>query len=61
PPLPPRRADTAELKAERMRREVPVGRSAATAEIAAAVLYLSSDEAAFTVGAELVVDGGVTA
>ncbi|CAM5666220.1 Glucose 1-dehydrogenase OS=Streptomyces rimosus subsp. rimosus (strain ATCC / DSM 40260 / JCM 4667 / NRRL 2234) OX=1265868 GN=SRIM_033740 PE=4 SV=1 [Streptomyces rimosus subsp. rimosus] len=44
-----------------MRREVPVGRWAATAEIAAAVLYLSSDEAAFTVGAELVVDGGVTA
>ncbi|KAA6213028.1 glucose 1-dehydrogenase [Streptomyces albofaciens JCM 4342] len=53
--------ETAEQKAERMRREVPAGRSAATAEIAAAVLYLSSDEAAFTVGAELVVDGGVTA
>ncbi|WP_206503310.1 SDR family NAD(P)-dependent oxidoreductase [Streptomyces chrestomyceticus] len=53
--------ETADQKAERMRREVPAGRSAATAEIAAAVLHLASDAAAFTVGAELVVDGGVTA
>ncbi|WP_030020477.1 SDR family NAD(P)-dependent oxidoreductase [Streptomyces monomycini] len=53
--------ETADQKAERMRREVPAGRSAGTAEIAAAVLHLASDAAAFTVGAELVVDGGVTA
>ena len=30
-------------------------------EIAAAILYLASDESAFTTGAELVIDGGLTA
>ena len=30
-------------------------------EIAAAILYLASDESAFTTGAEIVVDGGLTA
>ena len=32
-----------------------------TDEIAHAVLYLASDEASFTTGAELVVDGGFLA
>ncbi|MET9296109.1 SDR family NAD(P)-dependent oxidoreductase [Streptomyces sp. NPDC003077] len=53
--------ETPEAKAERMRREVPAQRAARPAEIAAAVLYLASEDAAFTVGTELVVDGGVTA
>ncbi|KJS58794.1 SDR family NAD(P)-dependent oxidoreductase [Streptomyces rubellomurinus] len=48
-------------KAERMKAEVPVGRAGAVAEIAAAVLYLASPEAGYTVGADLVLDGGVTA
>jgi NAD(P)-dependent dehydrogenase (short-subunit alcohol dehydrogenase family) len=37
---------------------IPVGRSGVTEEIAAAVLYLCSDDARFTVGTSLVVDGG---
>lgn len=38
----------------------PVGRMGRPDEIAAAVLYLCSDDAAFTTGAVLVVDGGQT-
>jgi NAD(P)-dependent dehydrogenase (short-subunit alcohol dehydrogenase family) len=40
---------------------VPVGRVGASEEIAAAVLYLCSDDAKFTTGASLVVDGGFVA
>ena len=39
----------------------PVGRTGAREEIAAAVLYLCSDDAKFTTGTSLVVDGGYTA
>src|SRR5213080_2853188 len=37
---------------------IPVGRSGVTEEIAAAVLYLCSDDAKFIIGTSLVVDGG---
>jgi len=37
---------------------IPVGRTGAGEEIAAAVLYLCSDDAKFTTGTSLVVDGG---
>jgi len=40
---------------------VPVGRAGASEEIAAAALYLASDDARFTTGASLVVDGGYVA
>jgi len=40
---------------------VPLGRIGDSAQIAAAVLYLSSDDAKFTTGTSLVVDGGVIA
>ncbi|MGV9700585.1 SDR family NAD(P)-dependent oxidoreductase [Streptomyces sp. NPDC003470] len=56
-----RPGETETGRAERMRDEVPLGRVSATAEVAAAVLYLASDDAASVVGTELVVDGGQTA
>jgi len=39
----------------------PIGRIGAPRDIAAAVVFLSSDEAAFITGTEFIVDGGVTA
>ena len=40
---------------------IPVGRIGASEQIAAAVLYLCSDDAKFTTGTSLVVDGGLLA
>lgn len=39
----------------------PIGRIGTGADVAAAVLYLVSDDSGFTTGSELVVDGGATA
>jgi 2-keto-3-deoxy-L-fuconate dehydrogenase len=39
----------------------PIGRMGEPEEIAAAALYLASDEAAFVTGSALVIDGGWTA
>ena len=50
---------------ERIRRallpQVPLGRPAEAREIADLILYLLSDESAFVTGAEMVIDGGLTA
>ena len=41
--------------------QVPLGRIAQPSEIAALIAYLASDESQFVTGAELVIDGGMTA
>ena len=47
-------------KGVRARAEIPVGRFARPAEVAAAALYLASDAAAIVTGANLMLDGGYT-
>lgn len=47
-------------KGERAKREIPVGRFAKPAEIAAAAVYLCSEDAAIINGANLTADGGYT-
>ena len=48
-------------RADRLRTQIPAGRVGATEEVAAAVLWLASAESGFTVGHDLVLDGGATA
>ena len=45
--------------ADSLRTQVPAGRFGTPAEIASAVVFLASDESAFTVGSELIIDGGL--
>ncbi|WP_369246439.1 SDR family NAD(P)-dependent oxidoreductase [Streptomyces sp. R41] len=53
-----RPGETESERVERVRHELPLGRVSATEEVAAAVLYLASDDAASVVGTDLVVDSG---
>lgn len=57
-PMSLRPGETEDGRTERARSTLPLGRISATEEIAAAVLYLASDDAASTVGTDLVVDSG---
>jgi NAD(P)-dependent dehydrogenase (short-subunit alcohol dehydrogenase family) len=41
-------------------KQIPLGRFGRPSEIANAVVFLASDEAAFTVGAEILIDGGMS-
>jgi NAD(P)-dependent dehydrogenase (short-subunit alcohol dehydrogenase family) len=52
---------SAEASWQAMSQGVPLKRFATPEEIAAAVLYLASDESAYVTAAELVIDGGYTA
>lgn len=47
--------------AGRTPQSVPLGRFGEAAEVAAAILFLASDDAAYVTGAELFVDGGLSA
>lgn len=52
----------ADLKtvSEALQNQVPAKRFGKPAEIASAVVFLASDESAFTVGSELIIDGGLS-
>jgi len=46
---------------EKLARQVPLRRVGAPKDVAYGVLYLASDESSFVTGAELVIDGGISA
>jgi NAD(P)-dependent dehydrogenase (short-subunit alcohol dehydrogenase family) len=50
-----------EAKKPRRLVHIPMGRFGEAAEMAKAALFLASDDASFTTGAEFLVDGGITA
>ena len=52
-------ADLASVAAS-IQAQVPLGRFGTPAEIAHAVVFLASDESAFTVGSELLIEGGMS-
>ncbi|MGW6528264.1 SDR family NAD(P)-dependent oxidoreductase [Streptomyces venezuelae] len=56
-----RPGETEAGRAARMKESTPLGRVSSTEEVAAAVLYLASDESGSVVGADLVIDGGAAA
>ena len=45
---------------EALQKQVPAKRFGKPAEIANAVVFLASDESAFTVGSEFIIDGGLS-
>ncbi|MGW0531865.1 SDR family NAD(P)-dependent oxidoreductase [Streptomyces sp. NPDC003032] len=56
-----RPGETEAERAARMKEQTPLGRVSTTEEVAAAVLYLASDESGSVVGTDLVIDGGAAA
>jgi hypothetical protein len=46
---------------EGLKRAAPMGRMGKAEEVALTILFLASDESSFTIGAEFMVDGGLTA
>ncbi|TXS40157.1 glucose 1-dehydrogenase [Streptomyces sp. uw30] len=60
-PMSLRPGETDADRSARARATLPLGRISTTREVAAAVLYLASDDASSVVGTDLVVDSGATA
>ncbi|QBJ89081.1 SDR family oxidoreductase [Streptomyces seoulensis] len=60
-PMSYRAGETKADRDTRVAAVVPAGRVSDPAEVAAAVLWLASDDSSFVVGHDLVVDGGATA
>lgn len=60
-PMSLRPGETEADRAERLKAALPAGRPGTVSEAAAAVLWLASPESGFTVGHDLVIDGGATA
>jgi NAD(P)-dependent dehydrogenase (short-subunit alcohol dehydrogenase family) len=52
--------DQLQATAEHIRGQVPLGRFGDPVEIAKAVVFFASDESSFALGAELIVDGGMS-
>ena len=55
------RSKNPERVREGLSRAAPMGRLGKAEEVAHTILFLASDESSFTTGAELMVDGGLTA
>jgi NAD(P)-dependent dehydrogenase (short-subunit alcohol dehydrogenase family) len=49
-----------EATSEALQKQIPARRFGKPAEIASAVVFLASDESAFTVGSEIIIDGGLS-
>ena len=60
PIMTPLHAGRSEEERATLIKQIPAGRFGRPSEIANAVVFLASDEAAFTVGAELLIDGGMS-
>ena len=60
PIMTPVHAGRSEEERAALIKQIPVGRFGQPSEIANAVVFLASDEAAFTVGAEVLIDGGMS-
>jgi NAD(P)-dependent dehydrogenase (short-subunit alcohol dehydrogenase family) len=60
-PMSMRPGETPAERADRLRSALPIGRVGTLEEVTSAVLWLASKESGFTVGHDLVLDGGATA
>jgi NAD(P)-dependent dehydrogenase (short-subunit alcohol dehydrogenase family) len=60
-PMSLRPGETRADRDARLKASIPAGRPSDPAEVAEAVLWLASDESAYLVGHDMVVDGGTTA